>query len=148
MLDTSDFLQADDVKKVILTIQAVANGCHTDDAIERCINVDSEGRQGRYYRLAAQKLGFVTLADHNNTQLTAQGAAFAQQTAAQQLLLMRSAIMSLPVFVAAVAYMQQHRPTSEQLKQWFVNYYPGEESTAERRFSTLLKYLRYCGHPV
>ena len=147
MVDTSDFLQADDVYKVISTIHAVASGHHTDDAIERYIGVDSEGRQGRYYRLAAEKLGFVTLVGHNNnTQLTAQGAAFARQPTAQQQVSMQSAIMSLPVFRAAAAYIQRDRPTLEQLRHWFIRYYPGAESTAERRFSTFVIYLRYCGY--
>lgn len=55
-IDTSNFLQAI-ILKVMLVPFAVHNGHHTDDAMENYIGVDSNGRQGRYYRLAAEKAG-------------------------------------------------------------------------------------------
>ncbi len=55
---------------------AVHNGHHTDDAMENYIGVDSTGRQGRYYRLAAEKLGLVELIRNNHTILTTYWAKF------------------------------------------------------------------------
>lgn len=52
------FLQADDLYKVIQVAIAVNNRFTSDSDIERFIGLNSAGRQGRYYRLAAEKLGF------------------------------------------------------------------------------------------
>lgn len=148
-IDTSDFLQADDIKKVIQVPFAVYNGHHTDDAMEAYIGVDSKGRQGRYYRLAAEKLGLVDLITNNHTVLTQDGLNFVTLTKSQQDQYMDSAIRNLPVFEAAINFIESHAqsPSQDQLKQWFINLYPKAQNTAERRFFTFVKYLRFCGFP-
>lgn len=144
MVDTHDFLQADDVEKVKKTIKAVDEKHHTDIEIEKYFGAESNGRQGRYYRLAAVKLGFVSFSE-NHAKLTDKGQKFLNASSEQQKLTLVAAIKSLPVFSKAVEYINKSKPTRESLKQWFVAEYPGEESTAERRFSTFIKYLKYCG---
>ena len=150
VIDTSNFLQADDIEKVMLIPFAVHNGHHTDDAMESYIGVDSNGRQGRYYRLAAEKLGLVDLIQNNHTVLTQDGQNFVTLTRPQQEQYMASAIQNLPVFALAIQFIQQTQtpPVQSQLQQWFVNLYiraGGTQNTAERRFFTFVKYLRFCG---
>ncbi len=147
VIDTSNFLQADDIEKVMLVPCAVHNGHHTDDAMENYIGVDSNGRQGRYYRLAAEKLGLVELIRNNHTILTPIGQNFVTFNKSQQDQYMDSAIRNLPVFAAAIQFTQSQTPppSQSQLKQWFINLYPGEQNTAERRFYTFINYLRFCG---
>lgn len=148
MINSSDFLQADDINKVILVVKAVHAGNHTDDQIESYIGVNSAGRQGRYYRLAAEKLGFVELQPQrdNHTVLTPKGQQFIARPNQQKNDLI-SAIRSLPVFSSALAHITRCNQKGEpiNIKTWFINSYPGEESTAERRYSTFIKYLEYCG---
>ncbi|MBV6605806.1 hypothetical protein [Acinetobacter baumannii] len=47
VIDTSNFLQADDIEKVMLVPFAVHNGHHTDDEMENYSGVDSNVLQGR-----------------------------------------------------------------------------------------------------
>ncbi len=144
MIDTSDFLQADDINKVGKVAKAVSSGHHTDDAIEAFIGVNSAGRQGRYYRLAAEKMGLVDLTGTNHTVLTGTGTDFVKRTTREQEDYLRSAIQRLPVFIQAIQFIDTSKPNFDQLKEWFMNSYPGEDTTAGRRFSTFIAYLRYC----
>ncbi len=146
MIDTSDFPQADDIQKVIKVPYAVHNGHHSDDAIEQFIDTHSKGRQGRYYRLAAEKLGLVILSGKNHTVLTPAGLNFVNQTPSQQKQNLVSAIRTLPVFSDAIKFIDDNKPTPDELRKWLIEFYPGEHSTAGRRFSTLVNYLRYCGY--
>ncbi len=145
MVDTSDFLQADDINKVAKVAEAVHCGHHTDDAIEKFIGVNSAGRQGRYYRLAAEKMGLVNLSGKNHTVLTQCGMGFVNLPPSEQEKYLRVAIQNLPVFICAIQFINATKPDSYQLRQWFMNSYPGEATTADRRFSTFIKYLNYCG---
>lgn len=147
MIDTSDFLQADDINKVAQVAEAVSRGHHTDDAIESYIGVNSAGRQGRYYRLAAEKMGLVDLSGTNHTILTQNGNNFVRLNSQQKANYLRSAIQQLPVFNQAILFINTSRPSLQQLQQWFMNSYPGEDTTAVRRFSTFIQYLRYCNFP-
>lgn len=71
-IETSDFPQADRLQQVGEVAIAVSKGNHTDDDIENYIGLESSGRQGRYYRLAAEILGLVTN-EANNAELTPVG---------------------------------------------------------------------------
>lgn len=144
-MDTSDFLQANDINKIFLTVDAISRGLRTDDEIELVINVDSEGRQARYYRLAAQKLGWVT--DNSPYSLTnAGGILQAATSTTQKYQCLAQRLRVTPVFSEAITFLAQTPPpTSQQLEAWFISNYPGAESTAERRFSAFTNYLRATG---
>lgn len=145
MLDTSDFLQADDINKVIKVAEAVNNGYHSDDSMENYIGVNSAGRQGRYYRLAAEKLGLVDLSGNNYTTLTQNGRYFLSLQPQERAVYLRSAILNLPVFIEASIFISENGSHISKIRTWFINKYPGEYSTADRRFSTFIKYMQYCG---
>ncbi len=82
--------QADRLESVVQVIINVANGSRTDAEIIHNIGDLNTTRQGRYYRLAAELLGFITNRS-NNAQLTANGEQFVQNPT-----------LNNPVFIAAV----------------------------------------------
>lgn len=143
VMDTSDFLQADDIQKVIKVPHAVEAGNHTDEQIESFISVNSQGRQGRYYRLAAQKLGLVKLTGNNHTELTELGLQFVKEKSDGQEDIIKAEIRKLPVFSQAISFISKESPSEAEKKEWFIKNYPGGQATAERRFSTFIKYLQY-----
>jgi len=142
MVTTADFPQADRLAQVGLVAEAVAKGYHTDAEIESYIGLDSDGRQGRYYRRAAVVLGLTT--NHqNNSALTIAGQEYAAITTAPgKLDFLAQRLVETPVFQMALQYILNFKPNQIQLKAWFRNFYPGRSSTADRRFSTFMNYLR------
>ncbi|OUI97687.1 hypothetical protein [Acetobacter sp. DsW_54] len=143
-MDTSDFLQADDIYKVILVPSAVARGFQTDDEIEEFIGVDSDGRQGRYYRLAAEKFGLV-FNENNLSTLTVEGEDFiALEDDSSKINFIANIMCKTEVFSQAIEYLESSnpKPSLTDLEDWFFDRYPGSKNTAERRFSTFKKYLR------
>lgn len=143
-MDTSDFLQADDIHKVMNVPSAVQRGCVTDEAIEQFIGADSQGRQGRYYRLAAEKFGLV-VNDGNYSSLTTLGIQFVQLDSTQKINFLSTQMLGMPVFSAAISYLRSTPTDQADLHKWFLTQYPGSPVTAERRFSTFQKYLRVTG---
>ena len=142
MASSSEFPQADRLTQVGLVADAIAKGNHTDDAIERYIGLDSGGRQGRYYRQAAVVLGLIAN-HHNYSVLTAAGqeyAAIATEPARLDFLAQR--LVDTPVFHSALQYILKYSPNKIQLRAWFRSFYPGAGGTADRRFSTFMRYLR------
>lgn len=143
-MDTSDFLQADDIHKVVNVPSAVQCGYVTDDTIEQFIGADSQGRQGRYYRLAAEKFGLV-VNNGNCSSLTILGTQFVSLENAQKIVFLRNQMLGMPVFSDAIDYLQNTPSHQINLRDWFLRQYPGSQVTAERRFSTFQKYLRVTG---
>lgn len=121
---------------------AIAKGNRADEEIETYIGLDSGGRQGRYYRLAAETLGLITN-QHNFAVLTPLGEEFSTLGSAQARLdFLARCLVETPVFHEALRYIHDHSPTDQQLKLWFRSFYPGAKNTADRRFHTFLSYLR------
>ncbi|EHP84744.1 hypothetical protein GeomeDRAFT_2934 [Geobacter metallireducens RCH3] len=143
MISQSDFPQADRLEKVGEVAIAVSQGNFSDVSIEGVIGLDSGGRQGRYYRLAAEILGLI-VTSNNHSELTALGKEFSSlnTSSARNEFLTRCVLDSI-VFQRAIAYINSDHPTEAQLRLWFLKFYPGAESTAKRRFSTFINYLNY-----
>src|SRR5689334_19394567 len=74
-LRTEDFPQADKLNQVAMVADAVKSGHTSDHEIESFIGLDSENRQGRYYRKEAENLGLITTQENNST-LTGLGKSF------------------------------------------------------------------------
>jgi len=70
--------QANSPEKIILTVDAVADGCATNKEIAEALGVDP--RQGAYYATAARHLGLVEKAGPGYWTLTADGIAAAQSS--------------------------------------------------------------------
>lgn len=141
MIGTADFPQADKLNQVGEVVIAVANGNHDDANIEKYIGLGSGGRQGRYYRKAAEILGLI-INDHNNSVLTLLGEEFSKlKTEKAKTDFLARCILETPVFKEALVYIYQFKPTADQLHLWFLKFYPGLQNTANRRFSTFMNYL-------
>ena len=142
LIKTEDFPQADKLDHVGKVAEAVAEGKRTDNEIEKFIGLDSEGRQGRYYRRAAEILGLINTA-HNNSVLTPLGEEFSSLgTTVARFDFLARCLSETPVFQRALHYIHKYNPSDNQLKLWFRSFYPGAQNTADRRFSTFISYLR------
>ncbi|HQU09722.1 MAG TPA: hypothetical protein PLV25_07155, partial [Opitutales bacterium] len=145
MVTTADFPQADRLEQVGEVALAVSKKLHSDDEIEAYIGLDSGARQGRYYRLAAEVLGLITN-QQNYAVLTPLGEEFASlNSAAAKMDFLARCLVETPVFHQALHYIHQHNPSDNQLKLWFRTFYPGAQSTADRRFHTFMSYIREAG---
>lgn len=145
MIKTVDFPQADRLEQVGQVALAVALGNHADKEIEAYIGLASKGRQGRYYRSAAEVLGLISN-KRNHAILTPIGEEFATlKSAGARMDFLGRCLVETPVFHSALRYIHQHNPTDEQLKLWFRSFYPGTIVTGNRRFNTLVSYLRDAG---
>ena len=72
-IQSNDLPQADRIESVVLATVAIANGANTDIAIANQVpGIEGDDRQGRYYRRAAEILGFITN-NRNNAQITQKG---------------------------------------------------------------------------
>lgn len=142
-METSDFLQADDIFKVFMVPFAIAEGKASDNDIEEFIGLNSSGRQGRYYRLAAETFKLIKTSN-NMSSLTPEGEAFiALADTNKRLLYIRDILPGTPVFCEGIQYLETiPKPSRSDLKKWFITQYPGSENTAERRFSSFENYLK------
>lgn len=145
MVKTLDFPQADRLEQVGQVALAISKGHHADKEIESYIGLDSAGRQGRYYRLAAEVLGLI-INQNNYAVLTPLGEEFATlKSSTTRMECLARCLIETPVFHAALLYIHQHNPSDNQLKVWFRSFYPGAVGTANRRFHTFISYLRDAG---
>lgn len=145
MVTTADFPQADRLAQVGQVAMAIADGNHNDEGIESFIGLDSAGRQGRYYRLAAEILGLISN-QHNYSVLTPSGEEFSKlKSDGARMDFLAQRLVETPVFQEALRYIHEHKPNDKQLKLWFRAFYPGAENTADRRFHTFISYLRDAG---
>jgi len=145
MVKTSDFPQADRLEQVGQVATAISKGHRADEEIEAYLGLDSGGRQGRYYRLAAEVLGLISN-EHNYAVLTPLGQELTTlNDVSAQMDFLGRCLVEAPVFHKALHYIHQHNPNDKRLKSWFRSYYPGAGSTADRRFSTFISYLRDAG---
>ncbi len=140
-IETSDFPQADRLQQVGEVAIAVSKGNHTDDDIENYIGLESSGRQGRYYRLAAEILGLVTN-EANNAELTPVGKEYSTLSSdSSRIDFLGRCLIETKVFNEALRYIHKYNPDDKKLKLWFRTLYPGAISTADRRFSTFISYI-------
>jgi len=145
MVTTADFPQADRLEQVGKVAIAIAKGNQADAEIEDFIGLDSAGRQGCYYRLAAEVLGLISN-QHNHAVLTPLGKEYADLTSnASRMDFLARCLVDTPVFREALRYIHLHKPSDGQLRQWFQSFYPGARSTADRRFHTFISYIRDAG---
>ena len=145
MVNTEDFPQADRLTNVGQVAVAISQGKSSDTEIESFIGMNSEGRQGRYYRKAAEILGLVATHE-NSSSLTPLGLEFVDlNTATERSDYLAKCIVETPVFQGALNYINTNSPTQTELNGWFASYYPGALATAIRRRTTFQNYLLEAG---
>jgi hypothetical protein len=141
-ITTADFPQADRLSAVGQVAEAVAQRRTSDIEIERFIGLDSAGRQGRYYRRAAEILRLVATSK-NTSQLTSEGEAYVGLgTEKEKNDFLSSQLSKNPLFSELVKFIGERQPTEYELAAHVVALYPKEKSTARRRVNSVLSYLR------
>jgi hypothetical protein len=140
----SEVPQADRLERVIAVTLAVANGARTDLEISGAIG---ERRDGRYYRRAAENLGFIT--NHqNDSHLTERGSLIVENpTIANPVLI--SSVLQQNVFQILIPFLEVHRLGVSRLQvvDYLAPLFHNElaYTTVDRRTSSMLKWLLTLG---
>lgn len=139
--ETDDFPQADRIFAVGRLVDAAYRGASGDVELEKAIGLNSEGRQGRYYRKSAVVLGLIEKhnEDYQPTQLGVQYATSSEPSFRTSIL--RQAVESSPVFATILEHIDLTNPSVAELRSKMFDIYPGERGTAARRWSTIYRYL-------
>ncbi|MCK4641703.1 MAG: hypothetical protein KAU06_10210 [Candidatus Marinimicrobia bacterium] len=148
---SSDLPQADRLESVLLTVIAVGNGALTDIEIaDRIPSIEGDDRQGRYYRNAAEMLGFI-VNRKNNATLTPKGQELLNDPVLTNPFFI-SSVLNLEVYQKLLPYLELHpegltRQEIESYLQSIANPQIGP-SMIPRRISTILTWPRTLGFLV
>lgn len=144
---TADVPQANDLTKVIQTLVGISRGKSSDKDIAKVIGFTE--RQARYYRKALEILGLAKN-EHNNCILTDSGHDFlnAMKSNPNHLELLKPYIFEIPIVRELFDYFSTENinysdlSPDEILKALFeISDLDPKESTAQRRLSTIIKWL-------
>jgi hypothetical protein len=145
-IPSKDVPQADTLKDVIRLVDAVGRGATTYQDMAAAIQ--KVGRQGRYYRRAAEILGFVHRVDKNHAMLTTTGWAVVNSAGDDRRRLVKNAVLKSDVFRQVVSYLSdQPRGVSRADLRRFLEgiITPVGPSMMPRRVSTILDWLAEIG---
>jgi hypothetical protein len=144
-IQSEDIPQADVLDDVVRTVEAVGSGARTFADIARALGkVD---RQGRYYRKAAEILGFIRN-DNNRSVVTARGRAFLDNPPerAQRL---AEAVLKSRLIQRVIPYLESkgsHGVSRAQMESFIEEVTdPVGASMIPRRVSTVLSWLERIG---
>jgi hypothetical protein len=147
-IPSKDVIQADTPERVMATIDAVARGARDDKDIAAAIG-GLDARQGRYYRRAAEVLGFM-VRDHNRrSTVTPAGKEFANADQSVKWALFTQAVLSNPLFQRLLPFLEGKGAagvTRDEM-ELFLNAVAdlGAASMVERRVSSYLGWLVKLG---
>jgi hypothetical protein len=102
-IPSKDVPQADKLRDVIRLVDAVGRGATTYQDMAAAIQ--KVGRQGRYYRRAAEILGLVHRVDKNHAMLTAAGWAVVNSAAEDRHRLIKEAVLKSEIFQQVIPYL-------------------------------------------
>lgn len=136
----SEIPQADNLDDVVKVAYAVSNGAKTFQDIAAYI--DKVDRQGRYYRLAAEILGFIRNSQ-NYSELTELGQELVLSNEQRKREIVRSAVLSAHVFQRMIPFFDLHHygATREQVESFVQQVTETTSSMIHRRTSTLVSWL-------
>jgi len=140
--------QADRLDDVVRLVEAVHKGAHTDVEIGKYLDPGSKdpGRHGRYYRPAAEILGFITNVQ-NHALLTDLGRQIVKSSGQARQDCLLSTVLNNQLFQRVTFFLEQH-PNGvlrEELIQFIKAVTTLASSTAERRVTTIANYLTAVG---
>src|ERR1017187_1613801 len=147
-IPSKDVIQADSPDRVMGTIDAVARGARDDIAIAAAIG-GLDARQGRYYRRAAEVLGFTTRDANHHSIVTTLGKEFANADSAVKQGLFVRAVLANPLFQRLLPFLEAKgtagvsRNDAEKFLDEVAEL--GAASMVERRVSTYLGWLVKLG---
>jgi len=141
MFVKSDIPQADNLYKVIETVEAVSEGAATDIQISEAIGYTD--RQARYYRHAAEVLGFVSN-NRNHAVLTNTGEKFVNFSGEERMKLITKAIISNSFFSCLISFIEQQSMgfTDKDLVNYMSTITDKDtQATIERRSKTVIAWF-------
>ena len=147
-IQSNDLPQADRIESVVAATLAIANGARTDMEIaDRVPGIEGDDRQGRYYRKAAEILGFITNI-RNNAAITEKGQLVAKNPSLYNPIVIAS-VLNLNLYQKLLPYIELHPEgiTRHQIIDYLqllsvANIGP---SMIPRRISTILGWIRTLG---
>jgi C-terminal AAA-associated domain len=140
--------QADTLDSVLRTVDAVAGGGTTYQAIGANLGLDE--RQGRYYRLAAELLGFVrNVPRRNRAMLTPVGRQLVSAQPNGRTRMVREAVLRARLIQRVISFLESKRgrgASREEIEQ-FVKAVtePTTAGMIHRRVSTAVSWLKSIG---
>jgi len=146
-LPSSSLPQADQLGDVALVAEAVGNGAVTYQDIARYIG--KVGRQGRYYRLAAELIGLISNVSHQNeAHLTETGQEYLALPATERRSMLRSLVTNSRLFQRVIPFLELYPEgaTKGQMETFLAQVVePVGPTMIGRRASTVLSWLSYLG---
>lgn len=143
VLRSGDVPQANTLEDVVETVRAVANGARSFQDIARAIG--KVERQGRYYRLAAERLSMIEHQGTNTSALTNRGREFLALTEDERRLFLANAVLENEPIEAVFHYINLHPNCSIHDVADFLILEGIGRSVARRRNSTILNWLLSLG---
>lgn len=139
-ISISQVPQADELNKVILTVEAVYNDCLTDYQIADYVGFTD--RQGRYYRLAAEILGLLEN-QNNKASLTDIGEELIVLDENNRLRKIRTILQNNYLFKTILGKIESAGDglSRSELLIFLSQLIEGSESTITRRYSTIMNWL-------
>lgn len=139
-ISISQVPQADELNKVILTVEAVYNDYLTDYQIADYVGFTD--RQGRYYRLAAEILGLLEN-QSNNASLTDTGKSLIVLDESNRLKKIRTILQNNYLFKTILGEIESAGDglSRNELLTFLYKLIDGSESTITRRYSTIMNWL-------
>jgi uncharacterized protein DUF262 len=136
--------QADELAKVIMTVEAVYNNFRTDQQIADYVGFTD--RQGRYYRLATEILGLVENRGNNGT-LTTEGEELIVLDEEHRQKRIRTILRDNALFSAILNYIESSEDgrSRSELSEFLGQIIEGAESTIARRYFTIFNWLTNSG---
>lgn len=146
-IPTRDIPQADDLHDVLAATKAVFNGATTYQEIAATIG--KVERQGRYYRRAAEILGFIESADANRSVLTSEGRKYIRANSTARRPIVARAVLGAHIFQRVIPFLEASLPHGRTATELAVFLERVTKATGRtmmpRRASTVIAWLQAAG---
>lgn len=147
-IQSNDLPQADRIESVVAATFAIANGAKTDVEIANQVpGIVGDDRQGRYYRRAAEILGYITNA-RNNATVTPKGQLIANNPTITNPLVIES-VLNLNLYQKLLPFFELHPEgiTRQQIIDYLqlISVVDIGPTMIPRRISTILSWIRTLG---
>ncbi len=150
-LDTAGYPQADKLENVILTVEAINEGYHSDREIGIQLGLERgrsyDERQGRYHRKATELLGLTRRASENHSVVTQSGTVFLRSDQQTRREMLTERVVNLPVFRNILAMLESSggRTSTTSIENSLRVMADTTASMAHRRQQTMTSWLNDLG---
>lgn len=147
-IQSNDLPQADRIESVVAATLAIANGARTDIEIaDQVPGIEGDDRQGRYYRRAAEILGFI-INRSNYATITPKGQLIANNPSLTNPIVIAS-VLNLNLYQKLLPFIELHPNgiTKQQIIEYLqlISDPHMGGSMIPRRISTILSWIRTLG---